>query len=56
MPAVSTINEIFAEFLEEFGRATAEERAAFLDSIDAQSRADLLILAEAIAKRDDSGR
>jgi hypothetical protein len=52
----SKIIRLFTEFLEAFGKSTAEERRAFLDFIGAQSRADLLALAEAIANRDKPGR
>lgn len=47
---------LFTEFLAAFGKATPAERRAFLDFIGAQSRADLLALAEAIANRDKPGR
>lgn len=50
------LTALFADFLAEFGRSTVEERKAFLDFIGAQSRADLLALAEAIASRDKPGR
>ena len=46
----------FTEFLEEFGKGTPDQTKAFLEYIGPQSRSDLLALAEAIAKRNDSGR
>jgi hypothetical protein len=50
---------LFTTFLEAFGKATPEERRAFLDFITPQSRADLLNLADALrqkAERDDRSR
>ena len=45
------IISLFTEFLTAFGEATPAERKAFLDFIGAQSRADLLALADAIRER-----
>jgi hypothetical protein len=43
---------LFNEFLQAFGRATPDERRAFLDYISPQSRADLINLADVLRQKE----